>query len=308
MLNIVDKLVEPVKVLLVIGIAYSIAVTGWYFFSEPEPPAPQRQATGPGAADAAFDLDQVVAQNLFGEASGEDRPQPSVFDAPETRLRLTLEGVFQSDDAERSAAIVAERNNPGELYLVGSRLPGNAVLSEVYSDRIILRRGSVYETLRFSDEPTLASRNGGAYDASLPDYSDQDAMDQQQDVAADDYDVQSRVDLPDDGLDSDSEIGATVERIRSRLAEDPQGTLSELGISPVSEEGSEGYRLGAMAQNPYLRQAGLQPGDVVLSVNGQRVGNVQQDSAQIESIMAQGSARLEIQRGNRRFFVTASLQ
>jgi general secretion pathway protein C len=51
----------------------------------------------------------------------------------------------------------------------------------------------------------------------------------------------------------------------------------------------------------------LQPGDIILSVNGQAVGDIRQDQKQIDNLLAQGSARLEVQRGNRRFFITASL-
>ncbi len=70
---------------------------------------------------------------------------------------------------------------------------------------------------------------------------------------------------------------------------------------------AEGYRLDDLAQSPYLSQTGLQQGDVILSVNGKAVGDIRQDQQEIDNILAQGSARLEIQRGTRRFFITASL-
>ena len=89
---------------------------------------------------------------------------------------------------------------------------------------------------------------------------------------------------------------------------DPTGTLAEYGVQPVSEGGSGGYRLGGEIPSSTLAQVGLRPGDVVLSVNGQSVGNIQQDRAQIDSIMDAGSARLEIQRGDRRFFVTTRIR
>ena len=94
---------------------------------------------------------------------------------------------------------------------------------------------------------------------------------------------------------------------RQRLREDAEGTLDDLGIESVD---SGGYRIGAgnAAQLPYVRQAGLQPGDVILSVNGRPVGNAQQDQLELDNIMAQGSARIEVQRGSRRFFITASLK
>jgi general secretion pathway protein C len=115
---------------------------------------------------------------------------------------------------------------------------------------------------------------------------------------------------PQEG-DVPPQTGSTSEvlnRYKQQLEEDPQGTLSSLGVSPVAEGAAQGYRLGNLAQSPALSQTGLQPGDVVLSVNGMPVGNVQQDKQQLDNVLAQGAARLEIQRGARRFFVTASLR
>ena len=67
-------------------------------------------------------------------------------------------------------------------------------------------------------------------------------------------------------------------------------------------------RLDRLAQSPYLRQTGLQPGDVILSINGQPVGDVERDRLELDNVLAQGSARIEVQRGDRRFFITASLK
>ncbi len=103
-------------------------------------------------------------------------------------------------------------------------------------------------------------------------------------------------------------IGNVVQSYRDRLQQDPAGTLNSLGVAPVSSSGAQGYRVDSLASSPYLAQTGLQAGDVVLSVNGRPVGDIQQDQAEIDNIVAQGSARLEVQRGTRRFFVTASLK
>jgi general secretion pathway protein C len=93
-----------------------------------------------------------------------------------------------------------------------------------------------------------------------------------------------------------------------RLNVDPTGTLAEFGVEPVTQGSAGGYRLGSEIPSSTLAQVGLRPGDVVLSVNGQAVGNIQQDRAQLDSIMDAGSARLEIQRGDRRFFVTTRIR
>ena len=57
----------------------------------------------------------------------------------------------------------------------------------------------------------------------------------------------------------------------------------------------------------YLRQTGLQQGDIILSVNGKPTNQVGKNKQMIQTLLAEGSARIEIQRGSRRFFITASI-
>jgi general secretion pathway protein C len=303
--SLANRLVEPAKILIIIGIAYTLAMTGWYFVSGPTPLtlADDKPKVG-RVAKKPMSIADIAARNLFGQAR--DVAAPAAFDAPETHLRLTLEGVFQSEQPEESAAIIAEQNKPGELFLVGGKLPGNVTLTEVHADRIVLRRNGVLETLRFSDEPPLLTAS----------HRDEGPLTDSPDTAGED--VPQAPEPPNDVPEAPAEaaadpnssasLGSVVESYREKLQQDPAATLSSLGVAPVSSSGAQGYRLDNIANSPYLAQTGLQPGDVVLSVNGRPVGDVQSDQAEMANIIAQGSARLEVQRGNRRFFVTASLK
>jgi general secretion pathway protein C len=250
---------------------------------------------------------EIVAKNLFGKADAGAPKGP--VDAPETRLRLTLEGIFLAKVPDESAAIVAEQGRPGELVLVGHKLPGGAILTEVHADRILLKRGDVNETLKFPDQPTLVSAQ--TPDMALP--TEDAAQSYEGEQPQQDYAEPQNEEAPPAAdasppADASASIAGVVQSYRERLQQDPNGTLSALGMAPVSTDGAKGYRLDSLAASPYLAQTGLQAGDVVLSVNGRPVGDVQQDHLEIDNILAQGSARLEVQRGNRRFFVTASLK
>jgi general secretion pathway protein C len=201
-----------------------------------------------------------------------------------------------------SAAIVAQKGKPGVLYSIGQTLPGNAELVEVHTDHIVLRRAGAQETLTFPEA-----------DAQLiADFDNQDNED-----AGRRRPAGSGIAYPQSSVDSRPRGGGSpragnprdfISSYRQLIDDDPQRALSTLGIAPVSAGTSSGYRLGNLADSPYLSQTGLQPGDVVLSVNGRPVGDIGQDRMEIDNVLAQGSARLEIQRGTRRFFVTASLQ
>ncbi|MCE0507408.1 hypothetical protein LR948_18815, partial [Roseivivax sp. GX 12232] len=78
---------------------------------------------------------------------------------------------------------------------------------------------------------------------------------------------------------------------RGRIIEDPQSVLDTIGLVP----GLEGYRIDA---NPNIgvTLAGLKPGDLVTKVNGQAVGDPDEDRTFYDEVAASGQARLEVVR------------
>ncbi len=296
----IDKGIEPVKWLLVIGIAYSFATMIWTFFDAPIA-TPTSALPNPDAARQpqrpATNVNWILSKHLFGEAGS--APVVAATDEPavQTRLPLELRMVVVADIPEDSSAMVAQRGKPGQLYTVGETLPGNAQLTEVHRDRIILRRAGVRETLMFPK--TKGQFQARAIDEGDPPTTDVATATQSRPPAA----TATQSPTPEGATEPGSSQDVVAD-YKERLANDAAGTLDELGIESVD---SGGYRIGDSAQSSYLRQTGLQPGDVILSVNGRPVGNIQQDQLEIENILAQGSARIEVQRGSRRFFITASL-
>lgn len=283
--------------------------------------APQK-ATAPSSAariaqakaTPAVDLQRVANLHIFGTAPAAPVENTSSTDAPVTALPLQLLGVFVAGIADDSTAVIAEENRDGELFGVGDQVPGNAVLTEVHSDRVVLKRGSEVETLRFpeiagtngfanSDDPTSSYGGDGQFDpgdAAMIEAPEPEAV--VPDVI-DAADPQTRNDA--NGRASGTQTSLAT--YRDRLKSEPTSVLNEIGMQPINNGSAQGYRVGDNVGSG-LARVGLQPGDVVLTVNGQPVGNIQNDQRQVDGVMSQGSARLEVQRGNRRFFVTASLR
>lgn len=299
--DLAAKLALPARWLMVAAIAYTLAQSVLYFVSPPASQSEHRaEAQRATQARASVDVNAILASNLFGAA---DRSAPAAEQTPTvaTRLPLELLGVFVADKADNSAAIISQRGRQGLLYTIGDDVPGNATLAEVQADHVILRRAGVRETLHFpSPAESIAARS--RFDTA-PLQVEDDYVDEYIDTET--YDEPYEDGAEDSAADS---AEAAVSEYRERLEADPAGALEELGVSPVSDGAAEGYRIGDLAQSPYLSQTGLQPGDVILSVNGRPVGDLDQDRLELDNVLAEGSARLEIQRGTRRFFVTASLQ
>ncbi len=303
--NILNRSAEPLKWLIVGLIAYTLATTIWTFFQTPvsqtqSPSGPRTTSSGTENRPQA-NVNWILSKHLFGEAGAQAPVVKDDEPAKITTLPLELQSVFVSDVPEESAAIVAQKGKAGLLYKVGEKLPGNAELVEVASDRVLLRRAGVRETLLFPKSKSQfqieaidaepGNRNLEPADNGIV-YGSGEG-DNGSDLATS---VDESSDAQDQALD--------IEDYKDRLTEDAEGTLDDLGIETAD---GGGYRIGNLAQSTLLRSTGLQSGDVILSVNGRPIGDVQQDKLQLHNILAQGSARIEVQRGSRRFFITAAL-
>ena len=239
---------------------------------------------------------KVSSLELFGRLEVAD-PLPQSIDAPETKLNLELQGIFIAQDAKLSTAIVAQKNKTGELFAIGDKLPGNATLAAVFEDHVLIRRGTRVEKLLFSDSKfqfvsdrspaSTSPRSGGGIS---------DTTRSQLGSAKNSISDKNE---PNNNSINNSPINTYQEKLRSDL----QGTLSKAGITPVSTGESNGYKVGADAQGA-IKQAGLQPGDVILSINGKPVGVASNDSALMAQVMASSRVRVEVRRGARRFFLT----
>lgn len=270
---------EPLKWLLVVGIAYTLAMTIWVFFATPiaSPVSNPLQVAQTEVRRPPANVNWILSKNLFGREGEEAAYVESTEAAVQTRLPLELQSVFVSSDADRSSAIVAQRGKSGLVYRIGDNLPGNAKLVQIEHDQIYLRRAGVRETLTF---PKDSSSNLRAEP------------------------VQSARPRSSDTKNESVLEDNAVEAYRERFNRDAEGTLEALGFE-VAEGG--GYRAEDLSRSPLLRQTGLQAGDIILSINGQNVGDLQQDQLELDNILAQGRARIEVRRGERRFFITATL-
>jgi general secretion pathway protein C len=228
----------------------------------------------------------LATRQLFGRV--DDNQPEQVISAPTTRLNLELQGVFLSDVASTSSAIVAERGKDGKLYLVGDKLPGNSVLHSVESDHILLRRGARLEKLLFITK-RLNIKASSTASTGAKDRGGKTGTNTRQ---------RSQAPQPS----SSSAESAILSEVRDRLQRNPQAVLKEYGLSAVAPGSSQGYKVDTA--HPTLNNTGLQPGDRVVSVNGAPLGIAMNDARLIDQARAAGRVRVEVERGGRRFFVT----
>ena len=75
----------------------------------------------------------------------------------------------------------------------------------------------------------------------------------------------------------------------------------------VSRRSAGGYRIGSTAKQPFLAQSGLQPGDVVLSVNGRPLGDINVDRMALTNLANAGSVSVELLRNGQTLTITTKI-
>lgn len=255
----------------------------------PEALAPARQT--------AWRPEMADGWALFGEAQA----QPGAGDtetASETDLPLQLLGVFSVPRNKALAgAVIAERGGEGRLFRVGDAdIPGGATLEGVERDHVLLRRRGQLEILRFDEAQAYA----GGVEASPAGRTDTLNYRRFRERAA----RAREDDAADEGEDDGARARNGVAILAEQLREDPDNVMNQLGLKPA---GGGGYQVGQGEQSQLVRNLGLRPGDVILSLNGKPLGNARNDARMIDEVKESGEARLEIRRGTQTFTVNYPL-
>lgn len=267
------RLLTLVLALLVI---YQLAQLTWQLVPAPSAPADDASpATVPKtAAPAAPDAESVptgriAGWHLFGEADpgpeqGGTGPAAPI-DAPETRLNLTLRGLYATDQPDRARAIIAAPNGQERTYRVDDELPGGAELSAIYADRVILQRNGRYETLRL---PREALEGGAAADSGQQD-------------------------------GRDSRAGELLSEYRGMLETNPRALIDLVRPVPVNENNEfAGFRLYPGNRPELFQQLGLRPGDLVTRVNGVELDGASKGAEVLQQLRDSQQISLQVRRGN----------
>lgn len=256
--------------LALVVVSWQTSYWGWavYLGAEDRPQADPASAT---ASPAGKRIANYPAWQLFGQAKREAATQAQVIEsAPETRLRLDLYGVVVGDGNQSGGAIIAERGKGAEYFRVDDRLPGGVRLAAVYPDKVLLDRNGVSETLSFDDR----DRDGGIQAVSQPAVN-----------TAEDF----------------------VSVAAQRLQQDAGAALGSVGLQPAAEGGlPEGYVFNG--NNALLNNAGLQQGDIIRSVNGHTLGNIEQDRTMIQQFYESGLLEVEVERDGAIFSISYPLR
>jgi general secretion pathway protein C len=273
--------IRLVNLLLVVWIAAQLATLTWALFPRQEQaaaPAVTQSKPSPQSSPQSALVEQLPEMHLMGVPTQEASAIANAsVNAPDTQLQLTLHGALASDDKEQARAIIAEPGGKEDQYAIGDTVPGNAELSEIYPDRVILKRSGRFETLR------LPVDNGPA--GSAP-----------RSLSA----VVGAAATPSERL----------RQVREQIQNNPRSMYGMIRATPqVDEDGNiSGYAV-APGQDPRLfSQVGLQDGDVVTEVNGMSMSDPANSAKALKSLQGGEQVTVKLLRGGVEQMLTLDAQ
>lgn len=222
---------QVLSVALVIAIAWQLVQLTWLLLDRGQPAAAAPPLTVSSTAGRnGPDIQSIVDAHLFGVAQGPAQLDPSA--APETQMNLVLSAVFASNDPAKGWAIIGESGAAAKVFTVGEVVRQGTTLHAVYPDRVILDRGGQLEALALPAQ-SLAGMVPAPRTAARP---------------------------------NGSQFANNLRRIAET---NPSAFAEVVRPQPVFANGVQrGYRVYPGRNRQQFARLGLQPGDLVLSING----------------------------------------
>jgi general secretion pathway protein C len=249
-------------------LAATLASLTWRFAPSAEtPPPPPASAVASGTAEQNWNIAQW---HLFGVKPAGAQVGSAAL--PETNLNLVLRGVIAtSRDGKGGGAIIGVPNGNEDYYPVNARLPGGAVLSEVYPDRVVLDRGGRLETLRLPRDVLDSGGGETTLTADTPPIS--------------------------------------LRQYRDMLVTNPQQFSDMVKVAPKTDGGRFiGYEIQSGKDQALFDRLGLAPGDVVTAVNGITLDSPAKAVGILRTLVGTEDVRVDILRGGVPESLTISLR
>ncbi|MBL4583671.1 MAG: hypothetical protein JKX83_03540 [Pseudomonadales bacterium] len=221
------------------------------------------QPSTKSSSKASSDIQIIIAANLFGnvKTATKTTENKQQVDAPETRLKFELQGIFISTNAAQTRALIAQKGKPARSYKKEDQLPGNVVLADIFENKVLLRRAGRLESLSF---PKKRNSKSSKKSQNMLTYHK-----------------------------GNSATKAVASNKRAYY-KDPVKSFGSYGL--VMDDASDGLRLEGGSNSKLLERAGLKKGDLIRSVNGKTLSDFKNNESLVDSVVASGELTVEIER------------
>ena len=254
-----QKVAPVLLVVLILYLCWKLASLFWLVLAPPQ----THQADTVALGSQQSQLPNIANFALFYE-------QGQIDERQDEQLNLSLQGVMVAYPSQFSSAVIKVLNQ-AERYRVGDRLEGsNYQLAEVEWNRVVLRTTSgATRTLAFE------GIQNGLYQPMGQDSPQVPVSNSMQN-------------------NSTNQTTQQIGQATQRLQENREQFLQEMGV----QNSGDGYEVSSRTPAALRNKLGLQPGDRIVSLNGQNLSSGQTEAQLLEQARQQGQVRLEIKRGD----------
>jgi len=230
-----------------------------------------------GSSIQKLDINSLVNRHLFGAANVQ-APQEEVVEVErETRLKLTLKGIYSADVKEHSNAIIESDKGKQEVYFIDEKLnvPGRVYLRQVHVDRVILETNGVKEVLRLKDVVPNTGKNASSNKSKLKTVRKKKIQDKRK----------------------NQQITRSLNKYRDQLQNDPLSLVGLVNYKPKLIDGQMvGIEISAGKDKRLFTQLGLRPRDVITSINGVSLSDPQNAMQLMSDVQNMQELQVEIDR------------
>ena len=282
------RLPVVLNIVLIIGCAQLLSEMIWMLVDDSDnnitsvmTPVSTSTTSKPNDKNSVQTFRTLSSAHLFGIAETKTVAMKAE-NAPDTKLNLVLRGVLSAGTPEIASAIIARgENGQEEIYGIGDKIPGGVTLREIHPEHVILEIQGRLETLRMI-----------------------------KDKGMDDIITNSSQALPAGPVQPlNASTSNTLKAIRQDLVTNP-ASFSKYAMPVVVRENGQqiGYRLQSQQNSELLTQAGIEPSDIITSINGTRLDNMQNSMKVLNELRTANQVSITVKRNGAEIPLNIQLQ
>ncbi len=237
--------------------------------------------------NASVNVSSLVSRHLFGRADQPIVKTDEIIAKKETRLNLTLRGVYAANDPARSNAIIEDGKKKQVVYFINEALkvPGRVFLKQVLADRVIIETNGVNEILRLKGVLPIQGKKRSK--KSIRGQSKQTSIKDKR---------------------KDKQISRSLSRYREQLMHNPLSLTKVVKYQPKFVDGSMvGIVVSPGNDKRLFSQLGLKRQDVITAVNGTPLTNTKNAMQLLSTFKDTQEFEVEVKRGDERFNLLLNL-
>ena len=245
------------------------------------------------ASASADSLPQkIVEAHLFGVEAARATPTAEAApakEAPKSRLNVKLAGIMSTNDPKVGHALIGG-GRVDEVVAVGEKIE-RATLEEVYPRYIVINNGGKRERIELP-KPALA--NAGSTSVSRNAAPATSSVNAPQ---------------PSSGGFDISQLPQTPGALRDYMVRNPSTMQQLMDVRPFRQNGRVvGYKLNPKQDASLMRNFGIEPGDVVVSLNGVKLDNQRRGLKALRQLVTAQQVDMTLLRNGAEIPVSISLQ